>query len=83
MSNRLPRRDRMKDHPGFAPTCDDTGEVRLECPCPKCTEHRAEIKERLREESIDREWERREASRRYDRTSCSILLFLLTGRYQE
>jgi len=50
----------------FERTCDDTGEVWLECPCPKCAEYRAELRERNREEAEDREWERREQSRRVD-----------------
>ena len=67
MSNRLPRKDRMKDHPMFAPTCDDSGLVRDECTCPKCAEFREVMRERLKELKDDEDFRRREQSRRVDK----------------
>jgi hypothetical protein len=51
----------------FLPECPVTGELRVDCPCPSCAEHRECLREKNREEAEDREWERREISRMHDK----------------
>ena len=67
MTNRLPLKDRRKDHPMFKNyiECPDTGDDRDECKCEKCAEWRVAMAEFYKDEA-DREWDRREQSRRVD-----------------
>lgn len=51
----------------FLPVCPNTGIERISCPCSSCAEHREVLREKIRKEEEDREWSRREASRRNDR----------------
>jgi hypothetical protein len=52
--------------------CPDTGDDRDECGCSKCSEYRVTWAEFLRDEE-DKDWNRRAASRRYDRDQwCRI-----------
>ena len=67
MSNRLPLKDRLRDHPSFKNyiECPETGDDRDECPCELCAEYRATLEE-FRHDKEDEDWRRREQSRRVD-----------------
>ena len=67
MTNRLPLKDRMKDHPMFKHIieCPDEGEDRDTCECDKCIVWRVEMAEHARDE-WDEDERRRGPSRAYD-----------------
>ncbi len=49
------------------PECPNgSGELRINCPCSSCSEHREVLREKIRKEEEDRIWESREQSRRVD-----------------
>jgi len=52
----------------FLPLCPNgSGELRINCPCSSCAEHREVLREKIRKEAEDSIWDSRAASRRVDR----------------